>query len=81
MNPADDPACAPLIRRVEETFRALTHARNRQSRVHRPEAAAAAYKIADKAYREAAAARDRGVERFRVQQQQTGKNASALAFP
>jgi hypothetical protein len=53
------------MRRVTETFDALTKARNHQSRVSRPEAikaAAIAYKAAEKEYRKAAGARDRFVE-------------------
>ncbi len=75
--PADtiynDPEGAPIMKRVEETFRVLTQARNRQSRVRRPEAIAAAadaYKAADRAYRAAAAARDRFVEIFNARKMQ-----------
>jgi hypothetical protein len=77
MKPADtihnDPEGGPIIRRVEETFAALTKARNRQSRVSKPEAVAAAaadYKIADKAYRVAADARDRFVEIWNARKMQ-----------
>ena len=79
MKPADticnDPEGGPIMRRVEETFRLLTKARNRQSRVRRPEAievAAIDYKAAEKAYRDAADARDRFVEIFRARKTQRG---------
>ena len=69
----NDPEGGPIIRRVEETFAALTKARNRQSRVSRPEAveaAAADYAIAEKAYRIAADARDRFVEIWNARKMQ-----------